>query len=221
MVADLLKNEKIEDLKENITFSKLHPTSDSLFTYGTNKGTLKLCDMRASTVSDNTAISFKNETGGQKNFLTEMISCYSSADFTKNTKYMVSRDFLTVKVWDVCNAKKPLNTIVLQEGMKGKLCEMFENDCIFDKFAISSSPDSNTVFTGNYNNSFHLLDLDGTNTQYELNFKKTTVSKQMVPGKGSAIAKMDYTRKVMAGDFSSKKNMLAVAALNCFYIYSM
>ena len=127
---------------------------------------------------------------------------------------------MTVKIWNVYKVKKPVNTIVLQEGMKGKLCEMFENDFIFDKFAISSSPDNNTNFTSNFYNSLHLLDLDGSNTQYELNFKKTTVSKQMVPGKGSAIAKMD-SRKVMTGDFSSKKNMVAVAALNCFYIYSM
>lgn len=98
---------------------------------------------------------------------------------------------------------------------------MFENDCIFDKFAISSSLDSNTIFTGNYNNSFHLIDIDGTNTQYQLNFKKTTVSRSMIPGKGSAISKMDYAHKILAGDFNAKKNMVAVAALNCFYIYAM
>jgi len=98
---------------------------------------------------------------------------------------------------------------------------MFENDCIFDKFAVSASPDGNTFFTGNYNNAFHLIDADGTNTQYELNFKKSTMAKPMVPGKGAAISKMDYTRKVLAGDFNSKRNMVAVAALNCFFIYSM
>lgn len=98
---------------------------------------------------------------------------------------------------------------------------MFENDCIFDKFPISSSFDSNTIFTGNYNNSFHLIDIDGVNTQYELNFKKTTVSRPMGSGKGNTIPKMDYSRKVLAGDFNSKKNIVAVAALNCFYIYTM
>jgi serine/threonine-protein phosphatase 2A regulatory subunit B len=101
-------------MKESITFSKLHPTSDSLFSFGTNKGTLKLCDMRVSANTENTAINFKNDITGQKNFLTEMISCYSSAEFTKNTKYLISRDFLTVKIWDICNAKKPVSTIVLQ-----------------------------------------------------------------------------------------------------------
>lgn len=43
----------------------------------------------------------------------------------------------------------------------------------------------------------------------------------MIPGKGPAVSKMDYTRKVLAGDYSPKRNMVAVAALNCFYIYSM
>jgi hypothetical protein len=43
----------------------------------------------------------------------------------------------------------------------------------------------------------------------------------MTAGKGSSISKMDYTRKVLAGDFNPKKNMLAVAALNCFYVYTM
>jgi len=221
MLADLLKGEKLEELKENITFSRMHPSADSLFVYGTNKGTLKLCDMRLSSNADSSAINFKSESPGQKNFLTEMISCYSSADFTPSAKYLITRDFLTVKVWDVCNTKKPVSSVMVQEGLKGKLCEMFENDCIFDKFAISASPDGNTFFTGNYNNSFHLIDADGTNTQYELNFKKSTVTKPMVPGKGAAIPKMDYTRKVIAGDFNPRRSMVAVAALNCFFIYSM
>lgn len=81
--------------------------------------------------------------------------------------------------------------------------------------------DSNTILTGNYNNSFHLIDVDGNNTQYELNFKKTTISRLISPGKGAPISKMDYTRKVIAGDFNSKKNVLAVASLNCFHVYSM
>ena len=51
-----------------------------------------------------------------------MISSYSSVDFIKGGKFIVSRDFLTVKVWDVCNTKKPVNTITVQEGIKGKLC---------------------------------------------------------------------------------------------------
>jgi hypothetical protein len=39
----------------------------------------------------------------------------------------VSRDYLTVKIWDVANTKKPVNTVILHEGLKSKLSEMVEN----------------------------------------------------------------------------------------------
>jgi hypothetical protein len=58
MLADLLRGDKMEDLKENITFSRMHPSADSLFVYGTNKGTLKMCDMRLSSNADSSALSF-------------------------------------------------------------------------------------------------------------------------------------------------------------------
>lgn len=55
---------------------------------------------------------------------------------------------------------------------------MYENDCIYDKFQVTTSSDGNSILTGNYNNNFHLINAaDGANTQYELNFKKQTVKK--------------------------------------------
>lgn len=44
---------------------------------------------------------------------------------------------------------------------------MTENDSIYDNFFVSSSPDSSHILTGNYNNNFHVLDIqDGKNAQY-------------------------------------------------------
>lgn len=60
---------------------------------------------------------------------------------------------------------------------------------------------------------------ENTNAQYELNYKKTTTVKQM--SKGNSIPRMDYCSKVIATDFHPKRNMLAVAAKNCFFTYSM
>jgi len=60
LVADLLGTQKIEDIKENINFSRMHPSADNLFVFGTNKGSLKMCDMRLSALTDNTAVSFKS-----------------------------------------------------------------------------------------------------------------------------------------------------------------
>jgi serine/threonine-protein phosphatase 2A regulatory subunit B len=100
----------------------MHPKSDSMFLYGMSKGSLKLGDLRISANGESNSICFK--TSGQKNFLLNLISNISSATFTKNCKYIVSRDYMTVKIWDVCNTKKPVNSILLHEGMKSKLCEM-------------------------------------------------------------------------------------------------
>lgn len=49
VALDYLKGQEVEDVKENITSGKFHPSSDSMFVYTTNKKTLKLNDMRAST----------------------------------------------------------------------------------------------------------------------------------------------------------------------------
>jgi hypothetical protein len=87
---------------------------------------------------------------------------------------------------------------------------------------MSSSSDGSTLLTGNYNNNFHLIDVaDGTNTQFEVNYKKTTVMKNLSSGKASPISKMDYERKTNALDFNQKKNAFAVSSLNCFFVYSL
>jgi serine/threonine-protein phosphatase 2A regulatory subunit B len=114
IVVDNLGKQNIEDIKETITCSKMHPVSDSLFVFGTNKGSLKLGDLRQSSKVDNSALNFKVEASQQKNYIYEMISSYSSADFIKGGQYLVSRDFLTVKIWDICNTKKPVTIIPVQ-----------------------------------------------------------------------------------------------------------
>lgn len=75
--------------------------------------------------SFNDALDFTSEKAAQKNFFTELISSYSSAQFIKKGKYVAARDYLNVKIWDVCNTSKPLMTVTLQESLKSKLCDLF------------------------------------------------------------------------------------------------
>lgn len=118
---------KIEDNSQVINCCQMHPKHDSIFLYGMSKGILNIGDLRISSNADKNSISFKSITGRQSNIILDLISNISSAIFTQNSKYIISRDFLTVKVWDVCNSKKPLNTIILQESLKSKLSEMVDN----------------------------------------------------------------------------------------------
>jgi hypothetical protein len=43
-----------------------------------------------------------------------MISSYSSISFLNNNKYIVGRDYLTVKVWDISKTDKPITSITIQ-----------------------------------------------------------------------------------------------------------
>ena len=44
------------------------------------------------------------------------------------------RDYLSVKVWDLHMDSKPIETYQVHEYLRSKLCSLYENDCIFDKF---------------------------------------------------------------------------------------
>lgn len=46
---------------------------------------------------------------------------------------------MTLKVWDVNMDRQPLETYYVHEYLRGKLCSMYENDYIFDKFECSIS----------------------------------------------------------------------------------
>ena len=83
-----------------------------------------------------------------------------------------------------------------------------------------ASPDGNTLATGSYSNWVHLVDQDKTNTQYELSYKKQTISKTIKPKNNIAPAKIDYIKKTDALDFHPCRNSVAVASLNCFGVFS-
>ena len=48
----------------------------------------------------------------------------------------VFRDYLSVKVWDLHMESKPIETFTVHEYLRSKLCSLYENDCIFDKFEV-------------------------------------------------------------------------------------
>ena len=97
----------------------------------------KLCDMRQSGICDNIVITFKEkEKNIKKNFFTEIVSSISDATFSKNGRYIFCRDFFNVKVWDINMSNKPVESVPIFEPLKSKLRDLYENECIFDKFSI-------------------------------------------------------------------------------------
>jgi len=50
-----------------------------------------------------------------------------------------------LKVWDINMESRPVQTINIHDHLRNKLCDLYENDCIFDKFECTFSGDGKYV----------------------------------------------------------------------------
>ena len=88
----------------------------------------------------------EEEDPAQKSFFSEIISSISDVKFSKDGRYILSRDYLTLKIWDIAMENKPVKTINIHDHLRQKLCDLYENDCIFDKFECTFSGNGEWVF---------------------------------------------------------------------------
>lgn len=100
----------------------------------------------------------EEEDPSSKSFFSEIIASVSDLKFSRDGRYILSRDYLTLKVWDINMDNKPVQTINIHDHLKSKFCDLYENDCIFDKFECCFSGDGSHVLTGSYSNYFHIFD---------------------------------------------------------------
>ncbi|KAL9085344.1 MAG: hypothetical protein Q9165_007635 [Trypethelium subeluteriae] len=150
-----IKPANMEELTEVITAAEFHPQSCNWFMYASSKGTIKLADMRESALCDQHAKQFEQEEDpASRSFFSEIISSISDVRFSYDGRYILSRDYLTVKIWDVNMERQPVKTIPIHEHLRPRLCDTYENDSIFDKFEVVFSGDAKNVMTGSYNNNF-------------------------------------------------------------------
>jgi len=117
---------------------------------------------------------------------------------------------------------KPVAILPIFDPIKSKLCDLYESEAIFDKFTLCNSPCSNYIATGLFNGNFHIIEKAGDfNQQFELNFNKKTIMKT-IPKKCTDPIPSDYdtNKKVLCLAFHPQAQTIAIASLNCLYLYS-
>lgn len=102
----------------------------------------------------------QEEDPSSRSFFSEIISSISDVRFSHDGRYILSRDYLTVKIWDVNMERQPVKTIPIHDHLRPRLCDTYENDSIFDKFEVVFSGDAKNVMTGSYNNNFMIYPSD-------------------------------------------------------------
>jgi len=130
-----IKPDNMDDLTEVITSASFHPNQCNLFIYSSSKGTIHLGDMRQAALCDSSQkVFWEKEEEKSKSFFSELISSISDAKFSNDGRYILSRDYLSLKLWDLKKETKPIKKINIHDHLRSKLCELYESDCIFDKF---------------------------------------------------------------------------------------
>ncbi|KAG0076813.1 protein phosphatase 2A regulatory subunit cdc55 [Linnemannia elongata] len=230
-----IKPVNMEELTEVITAAEFHPVHCNLFMYSSSKGTIKLSDMRESALCDQHAKLFEEEEDpSNKSFFSEIISSISDVKFSKDGRYILSRDYLTLKVWDINMESRPVQTINIHDHLRNKLCDLYENDCIFDKFECTFSGDGNNVLTGSYNNNFYIYDRNGKNDVTLQADKSAFKAKRVGSAKNKMMARtkngkkddinvesIDFTKKILHASWHPNENSIAIAATNNLFIFTL
>ena len=184
-----IKPANMEELTEVITSAEFHPSHCNLFMYSSSKGAIKLSDMRSNSLCDaHSKIYEEYLDPSSHNFFTEITSSISDVKFSHDGRYIVSRDYMTVKIWDLAMESKPVKTINVHEHLRDRLCDTYENDAIFDKFEVQFSGDNKSVMTGSYNNNFMIYPNAVTNcdTKIPLNSSDKTKKDKSSNGKNAS-----------------------------------
>ncbi|XP_056650889.1 serine/threonine-protein phosphatase 2A 55 kDa regulatory subunit B delta isoform isoform X3 [Monodelphis domestica] len=106
-----IKPVNMEELTEVITAAEFHPHQCNVFVYSSSKGTIRLCDMRSSALCDRHSKFFEEpEDPSSRSFFSEIISSISDVKFSHGGRYMMTRDYLSVKVWDLNMESRPVET---------------------------------------------------------------------------------------------------------------
>ena len=97
-------------MMEIITHVEFHPRRSDVFLFSSSKNYLSICDLRESSQFSRCSLSFTHkEDPSRKHFFTDIINSISSAKFSPtNDTYLFSRDYLSLKIWDVRNNKMPV-----------------------------------------------------------------------------------------------------------------
>ncbi|MCP9264326.1 Protein phosphatase PP2A regulatory subunit B [Dirofilaria immitis] len=241
-----IKPVNMEELTEVITAAEFHPTQCHWFVYSSSKGSIRLCDMRDRALCDIHAKLFEeSEDPANRSFFSEIIASVSDVKFSHSGRYLLTRDYLTAKVWDINMESGPVETYPVHDYLRSKLCTLYENDSIFDKFEVDWSGDDNHILTGSYNNFFRSFKRGveaSVAKTYEAHVEKSHIrlptrrvltagsarvnKKRVLAGTMETQAdedvsadNLDFTKKILHTAWHPKQNIIALAATNRLYIF--
>jgi len=150
-----------DEISEVITCADFHGVNPSMFLYGSSKGITRIGDLRVSPLCDNSACTLDFlDSKDRSSIFYEIISSICDAKFLPNKNQVITRDFLSVKIWDLAMTKHPVEVIPIHDHLRSVLGDLYESETIFDKFDCAINATGSKIATGSYHRYLHILDYE-------------------------------------------------------------
>mmetsp|Transcript_31837 Transcript_31837/g.83425 ORF Transcript_31837/g.83425 Transcript_31837/m.83425 type:complete len:443 (+) Transcript_31837:419-1747(+) len=229
-----IKPPTMEELTEVITAARFHPQHCNIFMYSSSKGAIKMCDMRAAALCDAHAKAFEEPADpASRSFFSDIIASTSDIEFSNSGTHFLSRDYLSIKIWDARKEGSPVQSFDVHDFLRPKLCDLYENDCIFDKFDACWSNDDQQILAGSYHNLFRMYDIASCEdvcleaSRDNIGGPMHTLQPvQLISGGATRTSRqqihvedIDFNFKILHAAWHPSRNILALAATNNLYLY--
>jgi len=209
------KPPNMNELNEVITSVEFHPTESHSFVHASSKGVVKMADMRSQALCDRTVRTFADKKE-KKSFFSEVIGSISDVKWSNDGRYVLARDYLKLKIWDVNMEAEPVKVLDVHDYVKSKLYELYENDGLFDKFECCFSPNSQNLLTGSYSNNFAIFDTNNGEVKY---LQAVNPRERRKKKSGLNTDQLNFQEKILHCAWHPSNNLVAIAAQNYIYLY--
>jgi serine/threonine-protein phosphatase 2A regulatory subunit B len=216
------KPTNMNELSEVITATEFHPSEPHSFVWSSSKGLVYLADMRRKSLCDKAVRSFKDKEK-TKSFFSEVTSSISDVMYSKDGGYVLARDYLHLKLWDVRMEAAPVMVVNVHEHIRPKLYELYENDSIFDKFECSFSNNDLHLLSGSYSNNFMIYDIAKNEPKYlqAINPRERRRRRPSVSTSLPTTEDINFNEKVTHVAWHPRTDLVAIAAGNYIYLYHL
>ncbi|KAG5049874.1 hypothetical protein JHK85_010977 [Glycine max] len=210
-----MKPSNMEDLTEVITAAEFHPLHCNLLAYSSSQGFIRLSDLRQAAICDHASRMFQHgESSGSKSFFTEITSSISDIKFLNDGQHLISRNYMNMKLWDMRMESSPVAIFKIHEHLRPKLPELYNNDCIFDKFECCFSGDGLHFATGSYRKVIH---------QAKSRVRRPSLSNLIPPHTDSESSRADFScnlsSKLLHVAWHPTCNLVVCAAESSLVLY--
>lgn len=169
-----MERKKDKTQQEGISCARFNQNVGTSFLYGTTQGKTYICDVRENSDfhKGKSSVSIDSSKGyvGKASAFNKWTNAVSDARFIGDNN-IVTRDYMTVKLWDLRSSGKPLYSAQVTDYLERNLASLMDQDCLDDQFFMDVTPDGKHIATGGYNKSAHVIDINATtNTVVPCNF---------------------------------------------------